>query len=219
MQYTFGDVTGGNFTEFRKEDGTMRAHGDATCWKDMVADLFSKKLSTTTGRVDYDWDNNAIKFQSSADMTIPDDRVQGNQEINHELIVGNNVPVRPHIHWFQKVASHDPDILDTTEYEFTLRYRLARNGYGINLDDPWSAVTTVTSAANNVFDATHADGKAYIGQITKFPEITIDCNVSDTIQFMLGRTDALSGYVLVYFFDYHMMVDSLGSDEEIYKRA
>ena len=35
----------------------------------MVGDLFGKRLSSTVGKVDYDWDNNAIKFQSGGSIS------------------------------------------------------------------------------------------------------------------------------------------------------
>ena len=84
-RFDIGAIADGNYTKFYP-DGTMRRVGNATSWKDMVMDVFSKKLNSNVGKVDYDWDNNSLKFQSGGLITDVKDRVQGNQEINHELV-------------------------------------------------------------------------------------------------------------------------------------
>jgi len=196
-------------------DNGIRVYNKATMWKDMVFDLFSKRINGTTGKVDYDWSNNAIKFQPGGSFSNTVDRIQGNQEINHEFLVGDNIVFRPHIHWFQPVSS---DVLDTTARVFDLKWRIVRNNYGINLGTPdWTTISTTTGTTNDIFDNTNINGEDYFGQITRFPDITVNCSISDTIQMQMIRSDALSGDTLVYFFDLHGEVDSLGSDAEITK--
>jgi hypothetical protein len=221
------DVTDGDFvrvgkeanhTEVSKTDGSVRLRGESTAWRDMIADLFGKRLNSTAGKVNYDYDENLIRFLSGGSISVAADRVGGNQEINHEFKVGSSIILRPHIHWFQPVISHSPDVLDTKEYELTARWRLARNGHGINLSDPWNTIVLTSNLTNNIFDATYADGKDYLNQITRFPDIVIDCKISDTIQFQMARTDALGDEMLLYFFDLHGKIDSHGSEDEVYKR-
>ena len=100
----FGDVAGGNYSEFR-EDGTQRLVGDATSWKDMVCDLVGRSLATTRDKIEYDWDEMAIVFNPSGSITQSKDRVGGNLEINHEFKTGTGIVFKPHVHWFQEVSS------------------------------------------------------------------------------------------------------------------
>jgi len=208
-----------NYFEVRA-DGTVRLIDNATAWRDMIMDISGRRLHTAGGKVDYDNENNAIDFSSGGSIAIAADRVQGNQEINHQYLVGDNIVFKPHIHWFQEVTSHTPDVLDTTAYEITLRWRNARNGYGINLTIPdWTTTVLTSNGTNNIFGITNIGGKEYMCQITRFPDIITTCSVSDTIQCQMARTDALGGNMLIYFFDLHGQIDSYGSDEEIAKAA
>lgn len=189
-------------TEIDKGDGSLRSRGDATMWKDMVSDLFGKRLASTAGKVDYDFDENSIRFQSGGSISVANDRVGGNQEINHEFEVGSSIAFRPHIHWFQDAA---------TKFEITARYRIQRNGQAKT-----TAWTNIVLTANNGDDVwTYVSGT--LNQITRFPDIVIDCGISDTIQFQMARTDALVGDMLIYFLDLHGQVDGDGSEEEIVK--
>ena len=201
-----GDGT--NYTETRA-DGTQRLKGTATAWKDMVGDLFGRRLLSTSGKVDYDYDENLIVFSDGGSITNKNDRVGGNLEINHEFKVGNGIVFKPHIHWFQEIASG----AIVTSFELTMRYRVQKNGDVKTTS--WTDVT-LTAGTDDIFDFTgEADG--IYNQLTKFPDITTDCSVSDTIQFQIARTDNLGNTMEVYFMDIHGEVDSFGSDEEIAK--
>ena len=95
-----------------------------------------------------------------------------------------------------------------------MKYRLQRNGY--EKEASWTTVTLTAGSSDDVFDFTgEADGT--YNQLTRFPDITITCSISDTFQFQIARTDSLSGDMLVYFMDFHGEVDSFGSEEEIKK--
>lgn len=198
-----------SYTEIRP-DGTQRLVGDATAWKDMVMDLFGKRLSSNTGKIDYDYNENAMKFQSGGSITNQNDRVGGNQQINHEFKVGDDIVFKPHIHWFQEVTGGVQKA-----FVLTMRYRLQRNNFPKTT--AWTTVTCSTgTGGDDIFDFSgRADGT--YNQLSQFPDIVRDCNVSDTIQMQVARTDSNSGDMLVYFLDSHGMVDSMGSDEEIAK--
>lgn len=208
-----------DYTQIKKEDGTLRLRGSSTAWTDMISDLIGRRLNSASGKVNYDWSNNAIKFQSGGLITNENDRVQGNQEINHNYKVGSGISFGLHLHWFQEVTSHIPDILDTNPYIFTIEWRHIKNGHGLNLSDPWNVSTVTSNLTNNIFDATFANGKDYIGQITAIPDIEIDCDISDTIQWRMARTDSELGDVLVYFFDIHGENDSFGSETKFAKEV
>lgn len=199
-----GDVPGGNYSEFSKADGCMRYRGSATVWKDMVGDITGRRLSSVVGRVDYDWEENAILFQSGGSITNTADRVQLNQEINHEFAIGNAIVFKPHIHWFQD---------SSTQYEITLRHRIQRNG-----EPKTEAWTNTTLTANSGADS-FAYTSGILNQITSFPDIILSCGVSDTIQLQMARTDSLGGTMSVYFMDIHGTVDSDGSEGVFTKEA
>lgn len=214
-----GSRAAGDYLEVLK-DGTLKYRGNATVFQDMIGDIFGKRLLSTVGKVDYDYENNCIDFSSGGSITNANDRVGTNIEINHEMMVGDGIIFYPHNHWFQEVISHLPDVLDTTAYEITVRWRLIRNGHGVNLTTPDWNTLTITNGTDSVFDATNAGGKEYIGQITRTnAPITIDCNISDTFQIQMARTDALGGVMKMFFFDIHGSIDGSGSDEEISKTA
>jgi len=181
-------------------DGSQRLQGSATAWKDMVGDLLGYRLNSTAGKANYDWDDNAISFESGGLIADAGDRVQWNQEINHEFLVGSGVSFFPHLHWFQG---------SSTKYVFTLEYRLQRNGQAKATG--WQSVAITANNGKDSFP--YVSGT--ICQITSTPNpITIDCGLSDTLQFRMARTDSLGGTALVYFLDLHGAVDSFGSDTE-----
>ena len=67
-----------------------------------------------------------------------------------------------------------------------MKYRLQRNNY-----EKTTVRTTVTATAgtDDIFDFTGEVDGTY-NQLTRFPDITIDCAVSDTLQFQIARTDS-----------------------------
>ena len=174
-------------------------------YDDIVGDIFGKKLYSTAYTVDYDWDENAIKFQPSGDITDKNKRVQWNVQIRHGQSLGDKAFFKMHFHWWQTT------IIGT----FTLRYRIQKNGE--EKTTTWTDITTTTGTTasqgtNDVFDLS---GKTTGNQITHFAEIDIsDCGMSDTLQFMLARTDSNTGDIYVHFVDAHVALDSTGSRSE-----
>ena len=61
----------------------------------MVGDIFGRRLYSTSGGVDYDYDNNAIVFATGGSISDANDRVGGNFELNHDLKVGTNITFKP----------------------------------------------------------------------------------------------------------------------------
>ena len=204
-----GNKADGNYSETRA-DGTQRLKGDATAWKDMVCDLMGQSLLTTRDKIEYDWDDMVIVFNPGGNITKSKDRIGGNLEINHEFKVGTDIVFKPHIHWFQEVVSGVQ-----AEFDMTIKYRLQRNATYTNQN--WTTAYMLTGLSHDdIFDFSgEVDG--YYNQITRFPDMTFTCGVSDTIQFQIARTDSNGGDMLIFFFDIHGMIDSFGSDEEIGK--
>ena len=194
----FGDGT--NKTTF-DSSGQRQSHGDSTQWDDIVGDAFGKRLNSTIGKLDYDWDENALKFQSGGDITVKADRLVWNVQKMHK--VKTDSELRYHIHF---------DKSDTQAYEFTLQYRIQPNGEVKNTT--WTTLTTTTEAANEVF--TYTSGT--LNQIVKFPPIDWSAvGISSTVNFRLARTDSLTGDVYATFIDGHVEIDSDGSNQEYVK--
>ncbi len=191
-----------------KSDGTIRSYDDATAWDDMVGDLFGKRLFSTTGKVDYDYDENCLVFQSGGTLLSANDRVGSNLQIAHAARVGSNIEFRPHLHWFQEVTSGTVDA-----FTMTMRYRLQRNDEAKSTS--WVTVT-LHSGTDDVFDFTGEVDGIY-NQISEFPTIKLTCNISDTFQVQMARTDSNGGEMNVYFMDMHYEIDSFGSDDEFSK--
>ncbi len=206
IKYIFSKLRIGTETGYTEIDNTKganpRLRGTATVWRDMVGDLFGKALLSTTGKVDYNFDENYIVFQSGGSITNANDRTGGNIQINHEYKIGTNIVFKPHIHWKQS---------DTVARVLTMRYRLQRNGEAWT--SSWTTVTLTLGGASDVFPYTSGT----INQISHFPDMVLTCGVSDTIQMQVARTDALAGDLNVTFMDIHGEVDAMGSDDEIYK--
>lgn len=181
----------------------IRLNGNGLAWRDMITSLFGRRLSSPAGGVTYNYEDNAITFASGGVITNADDRIGGNQEINHQFLVGANIELFPHIHFWQSSALN---------YEFTLRWRLQRNGQARVTD--WQTQLITVNDGNDAFP--YVSGT--LNQITRTPlPITVTCGISDTIQFQLARTDALGGTVEAFFFDIHGKVDGFGSDREALK--
>lgn len=201
-----------DYLEIKKLDGTLRLRGESTVWNDMVGDIFGKRLASTVGKVDYDFDENAVKFQSGGSISNANDRAGANLEINHQYAVGSTIIFKPHVHWFQDVVSGV-----VKPFVLTMRYRLQRNG--LAKTTAWTTVTCdVGAGGDDIFDFTGESDGTY-NQLSRFPDISITCAVSDTVQFQMARTDSEATDMLVYFMDMHGKLDSIGSNEEIEKEA
>ena len=192
-----GFGVGENKTTFN-DNGQRKSNAGATQWDDIVGDALGKSLYSTAGKIDYDWDENALIFQPSGNITNKADRIVWNVQKMHK--VKENSELRYHIH-FDKTA----DILN----EFTLQYRIQNNGQAKNLT--WTTLTTTTEVANEVFP--YVSGT--INQIVKFAPIDwSSVGISSTVNFRLARTDGIAGNLLVTFIDGHVEIDSDGSNQE-----
>ncbi len=208
-QARIGDATG----EVKLDKDGVHLVNNATVWKDMVGDLFSKKLYSAVGKVDYDWDQQAIVFQPGGDPSVRDDRVHYNIQVDHQYKVSPDsstaITFKPHIHWFQ---------FDTAlQATFQLDYRVLRNGASLDSTAAWTSVTVTTNSGSDAFPFALDVGHDLFVQITHFPDINEVVGLSDTIQCRITRTDANVGNVLVFFADMHGEIDSLGSNEEMIK--
>lgn len=187
-------------------------------WNDVVNSLIGRRLTSTSGRVDYNYAENTITFQNNGTAGSINDAVIWNIEYNHEMLQENyddgegftlSPQVRPHIHWEQPAD---------LPYEFTLRYRIQYNGQAKTT--AWNELT-LNAQTDSVF--TYVSG--ILNQISSFKngsgENVILLNsgeaLSATIQFQMWRTDSESGDVEVTFVDCHAPNDRGGSEGEYSK--
>lgn len=96
---TVGDVTGGDYTEF-EADGTMRAHGDATTWKDELGPLLGSRLESPGSDIVQNLTEGTITFEATA--VYPTDFISYTLQVNHDWLLASAVEF--HVHWWQANA-------------------------------------------------------------------------------------------------------------------
>ena len=136
-------------------DGTIKREGDATVWDDLVTSLIGSRLYSTAGKVNYNYAENAVEFQPGGSISTEADVINFNYQHPHAAIVDGSLKL--HIHWEQP---------NSTDREFTVRYRIQKNGQAKTTT--WTTVVVAANATNNVF--TYVSGT--LNQIT--PLATID---------------------------------------------
>ena len=183
-------------------NGEVSLQDGATQFDDLVGSVAGLKLYTTAGKVDYDFDENALIFQTGGSISVQGDVVSWNVQKEHKIKADSML--RMHIHYTQ---------VDTIERVFTMKYRIQPNGGAKTT--AWTTITTTCNATNHVFPYTSGS----INQIVQFLDY-IDWSVvgiSSTVQFQLARTDSLTGDVEVTFLDGHFEADAFGSNSEYVK--
>lgn len=202
-----GDVVGGNYTNI-DSSGHLEFVGTARPWRDELSDAVSLQetgtgisRNTTEVTVDYTYQSNLSDF------------MYANVQMNHDKDL--TASIYPHIHWVQ-AKNYSPN--------FLLQYRWQTNGR--------DKTTAWTNLPCNALAFTYATGSlnqiSYSAAITPPPTVSL----SDIVQFKIIRDNAnTSGAftgtdpyntggnatVSVLAFDVHMMLNSLGSDDEYVK--
>lgn len=172
-----------------------------TRWDDILGAAMGAKLHSTRDKVDYDYEEVALKFQSGGSITNANDRVCWNVQKEHKIKIDSDL--RYHIHFEQT---------DNLVREFTLQYRIQANGQ--LKDETWHTLVATTAPENMKFP--YVSGTLI--QILKFPDIDWSAyGISSTMDFRIARTDSETGDVLVKFIDGHVEIDSDGSTTEYAK--
>jgi len=189
-----------NYHEINTSGEPKQVGSSAVGYLDLEGDLFGKRLNSITGKVDYDWDENLIKFYSGGSISTEADRVQGNIQWNHFAAIGSQT-FAIHLHWKQS---------GTTKFVFTLKYRIQHNGS--TFTSSWTTQTLTLADGDEIYTY---PGSGDFNQITVFPDITATMGISDILQFQLARTDSLTGDCYVSFCDLHAPIDTpIGSFSE-----
>ena len=174
-----------------------------TTFDDMVFKLDGSKLYSTVGKVDYNWEEDAVIFEPSGNIANVNDRVNCGGQLSHRI--KPLTKIYPHLHWWQ-----DSNKLII----FTLQYRINYNGTAKTT--VWTTVTAQSMTNDNTF--TYTSGT--LNQITYFGSglgrensgiQLLAGELSAIAQFRFTRTDAQTGNILGSSFDFHFEVDTMGS--------
>ena len=184
-------------------------------WDDISQAVAASRLDVSSGRLDYDYFNGAIKFQSNA--RYPEEPVVIPIQAKHSMLIGEEAVARVHFHWLQEQAAIPNMLLayKKTNYGSTTIKETNFNNYTLL---PWiSNAYTYTSGV--------------LAQITKFAEIDIsDLTISGTLDLVLFRdsantstlfagVDPVAADVLIKFVDAHVKFDAMGSLAEFAKNG
>jgi len=184
-----------------ESDGSTVRRGAATLWDDLAGSLIARRLESTVGRLNYDYDENAIVMQDDGNIGATADRLIFNFQKPHGAKVDSTFNL--HIHWEQT---------EVGAVEFTLQYRIQSNG--ASKTTVWTEVV-VDASTNSAF--TYVSGT--LNQITQLADIDwSSSSISATIQFRLARTDDIGlDDINATFVDGHVERDNIGSRQEYVK--
>lgn len=171
-------------------------------WNDMVSQAIAQNLDTTSGRIDFDYDELTINYENNA--RYPEEPLGVVNQLSHMVLEGART-FGAHVHWAQEEDA-DPN--------FLLEWRYYNNGEIIP-----AVWTKALPDQQRVF--TYTSGT--LAQITSFVDIEIpDVKISGFLDCKLYRdttnastlfagADGYSTPVRVKSFDVHVQYDSLGS--------
>ena len=173
-------------------------------WRDQVRDMQKLRLSGAAGTVAVNYAENAVTFSPNGVLGDLEDMVGTNFELEHGEYLSDGAYTNIHIHWWQD---------DVQAYEISYRYRVQDNNAAKTT--AWTT-GTVTIGNNGSADAfTHPDDGTVLNQISSIVQIDIStASLSDTIQFQMTRSDAVSGDWDAYVLDRHWKDVASGSDNE-----
>ena len=197
----------GGYSSF-EDDGTLQAHGAATCWRDELQSVTGAQITSPSA----DFQQNVAEASVTAEATAryPTDYITTNWQINHDWVLGSSI--YPHIHWWQTEADMP---------NWLLAYRWQKQGTQKTMD--WTELPWIANAAEWTAGT--------LNQITGFGAIEApegDGEVSDIVQIRLyrdvtnvstkfGGAEASPLDQDIVNLDVHIQVDMFGSREEYQK--
>ena len=179
-----------------------------TVFDDIRFPLTGQQLTTSAGRLDYNFDECTVDFGATA--RYPEEPICMVAQMPHGKKFGTDI--RPHIHWVQE-QDETPNWL--------LAYRFYNNGAAIPSSFSLAAISSTP-------DFVYTSGT--ILQLSDFPHIGAPVNegVSAICDLILYRdsanesglfvgADSYSGTAAAKEFDFHIMFDAPGSRQEYIK--
>lgn len=196
----------GTGTTTVEPDGTIVNTGAALTWRDSLHPLIGQRLFSAAGRIDYDYDEVAMIFQSNC--RYPDDFVSILAQINHDWATETNIT--GHLHWIQDSAAVP---------NWLIRYRWYENGEAIS---GWTNValtnalyTYIAGTILQIHDGMNADATG-IATISNFIDIKIYRDVTNVSGLFAGGEIGPVNQ-LAKEFDLHYQVDMTGSRTQYVK--
>lgn len=192
----FGDVQGGNYTEF-ESGGVMRFAGDAVVWNDMVAPAAnlrpgasSPTFAAIVGGI------YGYRFDVASTQNL-----YGAFEIVHDYMEGSDLDI--HVHW-------SPTTTNTGNIVWNVEYCVA------NIDGTFSSTT---SAAMTPTAAPGVVGQHVLSEVTTISGegLTIGAIVLFNVFRQNGGTDTFTGNAFLHSVGAHYQLDTAGSRAELVK--
>lgn len=202
-----GDIVGGDYVEINTDDGSVRLRGDATAWDDLLFPASVVKPGATAPA--YKAFGPSGSLQALMFEAGHNDEVYFEVQLSHRWKEGSKI--YPHVHW-------TPTTADAGNVVWELEYSWA------NIDGTFGAPSNMAS------EATAAGGTAWVHKLTMLKEAGnayID-GTGKTMSSMLvcrlhrnsnAGSDTLNKDVAMLDVDFHIEIDSFGSDEEYTKDA
>ena len=188
-------------------DGIHEMQGDNTVFEDLRFPFIGQQIDTSSGRIDYDYQENGIGFQANA--RYPEEPICMISQLSHAIKLGS--ALYPHIHWIQEQAAFP---------NWLMEYRIYNNG------DTVPAVWTPAIIASH----TYAWVAGALLQLSSFPVIDasaltllsgfVDVRIyrdSTNASGLFGGADPVAAVVLAKEFDIHIELNTIGSKTETSK--
>jgi hypothetical protein len=170
---------------------------------DLRENLIGANVDVSTGRIDYDYDNNGIGFADNA--RYPNEACCTSFQLPHSWVEGTDFEL--HLHWGQNQAAQP---------NWLVLYRVWKKG----ADIPGGWYFATGDASDNIYSY---GGETLLHQIVDLVAIDMTgCTVSDIVQVKLFRdvandsgqfagADTYSGDALAIYMDAHILKNSIGS--------
>lgn len=128
----FGDVTGGNYSEF-ESDGTLVFKGNATVYEDLQFKISNAKVPAANAPTWATFKGNLSEFTFAVNDYVD----FGAEEIPHKYLEGSNLEI--HVHF----ATNGLDVNDRT-IKWQVEYSIQNDAYANGIGVVWSDETIVS---------------------------------------------------------------------------
>lgn len=208
-QALLGAISAGNYSHIQV-DGTIRAFGEASCWRDELQSLISSAaLVTPANDIIRNPAEGSITFKTSA--RYPTDYLVTNHQLNHDWIPGTVID--PHLHWWQ-ISANLPNWLIEWRWQKQLQDKttawtqaVVNQNVGAWISNPFNQITDILNGI------TPPVGYGQVSDIVQFKIYRDVTNVSG----LFAGADPEASDIDVINFDTHIEIDQLGSSQEYVK--
>ena len=173
---------------------------------DIIQPVMGKRLDTTRGNLDYEWEDKCVSMSENVDYTKIIDWLHWGYQIYHRIKL--NGSCLPHVHWFQN-SSDVPNWL--------IRYRFHKHGEepGAWIEQPLAGlaktyVTGKTKFLNISYLMDEIDLSSEGLGVSDFFDVQLIRDINNSSGLFSGN-DPIADKVLIKGFDPHFQIDAAGS--------